>query len=317
MDERIQRRRRDVWLLRLVALIITLLLWTTVLGGRKVEVSKRIQLEFQLPKDLVAANNLPTEATFTIVGPRAFLNEFSQRTQTLRVDLTKFTRGEHSILLREEMLELPLGLKVMGIAPQIVPFKLDRVLRKRVPVQVVLNKQLPPELAVKSFSVQPSTVELEGAASQLALISQVSTESVLVSLESYRDTQTVNLSLGEVPSVRILGGESSVRVSVDIDGTLSRRWVNKIPVQLKVGTGPRQRPSDFKQPGIRLVPNEVRLFLEGSKDVLSGLKNEQIEVWVELPELKRGEFEAKVVWSLVPGVRVVRRSHDSVRVVVP
>src|SRR5690606_14263656 len=81
------RRRRDLWLLRAVALVITLLLWVTVLGGKKVEVTKRVTLDYQYPKNFIIANQVPSEVTFRVSGPRAFLNEFQERPVSIPINL--------------------------------------------------------------------------------------------------------------------------------------------------------------------------------------------------------------------------------------
>jgi YbbR domain-containing protein len=308
-----QRKRREVWALRAIALIISLMLWVTVLGGRKTEITKRVQLDYQIPKGLVVANQVPQEITFRVSGPRAFLKEFIDKSVSIPIDLSSSRRGDYEISLREDMLDVPLGVRVISVSQSTIPIRLDRVTQKRVPIRASFSGLLPDDLKLKSVTLQPSTVEVEGAAARLAALDAVQTDPVSLSLESIKDTQIVQLNLTELPGVTVRDNDKSVKVSIEVSGQLDRKWIRKLDVIVKQAGQSR----GGKINNLKVTPPQVNLLVEGPAKIVSQLAPADFEVWAEIPVGQRGELEAKLIWTLPPGVRIVKRSADSVRISLP
>ena len=313
----LQRSRRDLWLLRGVALVISVLLWVTVLGGKKIEMTKRISLDYQLPKGLVIANQVPREVTFRVAGPRAFLKELQERSVTIPIDLSKGRPGDYEVVVREDMLDVPLGLRVVSISQSSIPLKLDKVASKRVPIRAVFSGQLPSDMKVKTVTLKPSTVEIQGAVSRLQSIDVVPTEAISLSPNSLKQDLEVNLSIADLPGVSVADEDKVVQASIEIEGSLTRRLFHKILIGVKVGTGNTAKFVDAAGLGIRLRPDRVNFLLEGANKVIESLRDSDIEVWAEIPQLKGGTYKSRLVWRLAPDVRVVRRSSDWAEVVVP
>lgn len=312
------RNRKDFWLLRGIAAVISLLLWITVLGGKKVEITKRVALDYQLPKDLTISNQAPREVTFRVSGPRAFIRELEERALSIPIDLASAKVGDYEVLVREEMLDVPIGLKVVSVSQTTIPLRLDRLASKRVPVRVVFGGQLPEGLKVVSVTSKPSTVEVKGASSRLSTLEAVPTEPLAISPNSLKQEFDAKLSLEDLPGLIIDDNQRVVHVVAELEGSLSRRWFKSIEVGLKVRQGSQVKAvTDAAAIGIRVRPKVVNFLLEGPENLVASLKETDIEVWAEIPELKRGAFRARLDWRLPPEVRVVRRSSDWIDVTVP
>jgi YbbR domain-containing protein len=313
----LQRTRKDLWLLRAVALVISILLWITVFGGKMSEATKKVTLDYQLPKNMVMANQVPHEITFRVQGPRAFLKDYQDRAISIPIDLTNNRPGEYEVIINEEMLGVPLGLKVVSISQSSVPIRLEHMGTKRVPVRAVFGGQLPEGLKINNITFKPSTVLVRGALSKLPSIDSVPTEPITLSPNSLRQELDVNVSLSDLPGIQVDDQGQTVHVSVELEGELSRRWVRKIPVGIRVGSGPNAKFVDVDQLGIRVKPESVSFLLEGVDKIVQGLRPSELEVWAEIPRLKGGTYKARLDWKLPPEIRVVRRSSDYVDVVVP
>ncbi len=112
------------WILRIVALLITLVVWLIVLGGRRVEMSKKIFLDFEVPAGLMILNDPPREITYRLAGPIAFLKEIESRSIIVPVDLSTARAGEYEVVIREDMIDIPAGLKVISVSQGTVLVKL-------------------------------------------------------------------------------------------------------------------------------------------------------------------------------------------------
>jgi YbbR domain-containing protein len=312
------RPRKDVWLLRAVALVISVILWMTVLGGKRIEIAKTIALDYQLPEHLVISNQAPREVSFRVAGPRAFLKEVEERVMSLPIDLRNAQQGDYEVVIRPDMLDLPLGLSVVSVSQQTIPLKLDRAAWKRVPIRAVFGNQLPEGFKVTSVTLKPSTVEIRGPESRLRSIDSVNTEGITLTGDSLTQVFDVNLNLKELPGVQIEDQYKVVNVTINLQGSLSRKWFRKIPVLVRVGDASRGgKPVPAKTYRIRTNPGDVSFLLEGPDPVISDITNQDLEVWAEIPELKEGNYRVRLDWGLPPELRVVRRSTDWVEVVVP
>lgn len=312
-----RRARRDTWLLRGAAFVISVMLWMTVLGGKKVEMTKKITLDYQLPKGLVISNQAPREVIFRVSGPRAFLKEIEDREMSIGIDLSTANVGDYEVPIREDMLDVPLGLRVLSVSQQTIPIKIERVVPKRVPIRAVFSGQLPPGIKISNVTLKPSTVEVKGAPSRLQTIESVPSEPITPTPNSLRQEFDVRLSLLELPGVFIEEAARVVHVVAELEGSLSRRWFTGIPVAVRVGSGPSAKFVDPGPIGIRLKPGKVNFWLEGPDDVINKLKLKDIEVWAEIPALKFGRYKSRLDWRLAPELRVVKRSSDMVDVNVP
>jgi len=312
-----RRARRDVWLLRFAAFVISIMLWLTVLGGKRIEINKTISLDYQLPKNLVISNQAPKEVSFRVVGPRAFMKEYEERDIVIGIDLSNSNPGDYEVPISEERLDVPLGLRVVSVSQTTIPLKLERAVPKRVPIRAVFSGQLPDGIKIVSVTLKPSTVEVKGALSRLQSIDAVPTEPISPSPNSLRQEFDVKLSLAELPGIFVEDQATYVHVVAELEGSLSRKWFRDIQVGLRIGSGRSAKAVDATGLGIRMKPSLVSFLLEGPDVIISKLKASDIEVWAEIPGLRGGAYRSRLDWRLAPELRVVRRSGDWVDVVVP
>jgi YbbR domain-containing protein len=312
------KNRRDFWLLRAVALIISILLWITVLGGKKVEITKKVTLNYRLPPQLVVANGAPTEVYFRISGPRAFIKDLEAKPQSIPIDLSSAKVGDYEVLIREDMLDVPLGLKVLSVSQSTIGLKIDRVSTKRVPIRAVFAGTLPEGFKVTSVTFKPSTVEIQGARSRLLNIESVPTDAISLSPNSLRQELEVRLNTSEIPGVTLGDNGPLASVVVELQGSLQRKWFRGIKVGLRIrGGGTLRNLQNASTLGVRLRPAAVSFLLEGPDKIIERLTEQDIEVWAEIPELRQGNYRSNLEWRMAPEIRVVRRSSDWVDVSVP
>src|SRR4051812_844642 len=84
---------------KLVALFVTLILWVTILGRRDFVLSKEVDLEFLLPKNLVIAEQINRRVMVKVSGPRTALKKFAQNPGTITIDLGKNNQGRNKAVI--------------------------------------------------------------------------------------------------------------------------------------------------------------------------------------------------------------------------
>ena len=163
--------------LKAVSLLLSLILWVTILGYRREEVKKMVRLEPQLPPGMMIVNKIPTAIQFTLSGPRVMLEAAQKRIQPIRLDLTHTRQATNGFSVTEDLLgELPPGVRVTYIYPPQVLIRLEEVVERYVPVKPTLAGKLSPGYEVVRVKAIPSKVSVSGPKALLESLEFIGTE---------------------------------------------------------------------------------------------------------------------------------------------
>jgi len=180
---------------KVVALLITLILWVVILGSKEATVVKMIRTEYLLPKDLVITNTVPHEVAFRISGPRLTLKRFADTTEPLSIDLTSAIEGNTTIRIHPDSIDVPPGLRVSSVSPATISPKLERLITRKIPVEVQLKGTLRNEHHIVHMSVMPPTWEVTGVRSVVEGMKSVLTEPVALANVDGEVSEDVKLVL--------------------------------------------------------------------------------------------------------------------------
>ena len=111
---------------KLVALFVTMILWVTILGRRDFMLSKDIDIDFLLPKNLIIAENIDRRVSVKVSGPRIAIKKFAQNPGTITLDLARAHVGNNRIVITSKNIEVPFGVKVISVTPDIINVALVR-----------------------------------------------------------------------------------------------------------------------------------------------------------------------------------------------
>ena len=317
MSEKFLKRLRDRGIIALIALLFSLGLWFRVVGGEKIEATKVVKLDFKLPKDLTLFTPYMNEVSVKVRGPAPFVREFQKNDLTVALDVSNYGTGEHEIGFRADQFKIPLGIDLTLINPPSIKIFLDREITKRIAVRPVLSTQLPEDYKVESMAVQPSSVEIKGSRIRLGLLTSLPTEVIYVTENSLVQHFEVALNFTDFWGIEPVEKVSTVHVEVNLKGPSKRMIFKNVPILLRAGPPSHAKTIDFKSKSIKLRPQFVDLTLEGPQVKLDALDAASLEVWVQLPDLKRGVYRPRINWKLAPDIRILDRSVDSVSVSVP
>jgi YbbR domain-containing protein len=306
-----RRRLRAMWPfrhsgLKLLSLGLALLLWVTVAGEETVERGLRVPLEFQqFPAGLELQGDIPATVDVRVRGTSGALSRVSPGDVVAVLDLRGARPGKRLFHLTPEQVRAPFGVEPLQVTPPSIGMTFDLSASKSVPIVPALDGRPAPGYVVSKWTVEPTSVEIVGAASALAKVSEALTEPV--------DVSGARQPLREAVTVGLVDG--SVRLKTPRPATV---FVQIVPAPLEHKL--RGRPVHLRNLGANLtaeaMPATADVTIRGSREALSHVESDDIAAYVDVAGLGPGQYTLTVRAdpSLEAGVTRVEPATAQVRI---
>ncbi len=106
------------WGLKLLALAISFLLWTTYTAEPFSEVGYLVPLEFRnVPANLEVSDDVPTQAHLRVRGRSGLLRRLIPADLSIAVDLSGRSAGQTLVQLTPDQVTVPYGATVVSVIP--------------------------------------------------------------------------------------------------------------------------------------------------------------------------------------------------------
>lgn len=180
------------WSTKLIALAITLGLWFGISGQQTPDTRAftEVRLAFRVSGELEISNEPQQQVEITLTGDKGKLDRLDRRDLVVSVDLSSYNQGERLVQLRPDNVslelssgnDLPAGLKITVIKPNLVLVKLEPREEREIEVKPEFEGQLPEgfEVYQDKTTVTPARVRVRGPASFVNSVDSVSTEKILL-----------------------------------------------------------------------------------------------------------------------------------------
>lgn len=278
----------DDWILKLVALIITLTLWMGVTGLRTPTTArlKSVALNLKVQNDVEVMSAPVSEVDLVVTGDKRKVDLLNPRDLVASLDLTSVEPGERTVQITSYniIVELPTGVRLESVEPGVIPVTLERVLEKEIPVRVETSGVPPSGFEVYSSIASPSTVKVRGPESVIRTIDSVSTEKV--PLKGRQDDFSVADVVLQALNPKARLTESVVGVQVKLG---ERRTERQVSVPVTVEGRKRTALITLYGPSASfdaLRPEDLELGI--SKDT-----NGEPALTVNVPSALRGSVEVR------------------------
>lgn len=287
--------------LKLVSLLLAFFLWFSInVSERDAEGTLDIPLHVMRQPVGYVVTNAPTKpVAVTLRGPRTILDGVDERRVRFALDLGTAAPGEVRVELNADMIRppLPRRLKVVRIEPARAKVRLERLVRRTLPVRPELAG-LPPLGYTPETSVTPGDVEVSGPASKVEELKEIKTEPVELRNAPEPNSRTVLLSwAGDFVSFT----PDHVTVSVAFQPTAMSRKFEHVEVTVRnVGAGLHAK----------LVPSHLDLTVQGPQRVLSNYVLEPGSVYVDAAGLEPGTYRVTPKVELPQSIEVTRREPE-------
>ena len=149
--------------------------------------------------------------------------------------------------------------------------------RKRVPVNVRLTGKLDADYEVHSIITDPSEIQIEGEAEELAKIEAIDTEVIDISLMNSDSVIVAPLRQPEVEGVNLLSA-SSVRVSLQLSEARAEKMLANVPVELRGADEPQKWVCN---------PANVSVTIEGRPSLIESFNAEDsgLKVYADMTNI--------------------------------
>jgi YbbR domain-containing protein len=295
--------------LKAVSLLLAFALWFSINvteGGAE----RTFELEVRNPKvpDGLIVTNLPTlPVAVRVRGPGTLLDNVDVRRRRVALDLSGFGPGRAVVDLNRDMIrdELPPRVKIVKFTPNKLELRLERAVRRTIPVRLDLAGTPALGYTVAQTRVTPDTVDVAGPASKVDDLREIVTEP----LDLHGATSTVERPVSLVTSELVTAKPMRVAAVVTLEELTMTREFERVQVQLVNDDG-------FEA---RIRPPTIELVLRGPQRLLQHLKLEPDAVQVDAATLGVGTHQVVPRVELPAGIEVARRrpEHVTVQLVTP
>jgi len=170
------------WVMKLVALVITLALWVGVTGLSTPTTTRMsgVPLTLRFSNNTEVTNSPVQEVDIVISGDKRKIDQINKNDLIVSLDLTDVSTGERVIQLTPENVTVPLptGVKLDEIQPNKIAVRLETVEEKEIPVKAEIEGDVPEGFEIYSETVSPPKVLVRGPAGFIRSLMSVSTESI-------------------------------------------------------------------------------------------------------------------------------------------
>lgn len=249
------------WLMKVVALAITLALWLGVTGlsTPTTELIRNVPLNLRFSSETEITGFELQQVDIIVSGDKRRVSEISRSDLVVSVDLTDVETGERILNLTPEnvLLPLPTGVKLDEIQPNTITVKLEPMVEKDVPVRIETIGELPDGFEIYSQTPVPAQVRVRGPASYVQPIDSLMTERIdLGDRRSDFTAQTVQLNRPGTEKITLLKGV--------------------IDVTFRIGETRTERV--FLLPVENMFERKATVVLFGPRSIITGLKPDDLRV---------------------------------------
>lgn len=196
--------------LKILSVALAISLWFFVTYRGQSEMAIDAHLEFKnVPEGLEILRQDIKKVSLNIRGHERLLNALMPTDARIVVDMSNAKKGEVVYYFDKDNVIIPRTIKVQRIEPVSVRVAMDKSISKTVPVRVAVVGTPERGYRVKSIAVNPSSIEIEGAKTELARIAFLRTEPVDITGIDADVVQNVKLHTGgmnirtKVPEVTV------------------------------------------------------------------------------------------------------------------
>lgn len=283
-----RNHRLRIYPLRLLGILLLLLCsFKPVQSSSINEIEILIPVDpYRLPDGLTLVGPALKEIEVQVKGPVSVLDDLRQDVPRYKLDLSGGAVGMESIAIDPDLIKMPAGAQITRINPAYLMIKVDRLLKKQVPVKVAVSGKPASSYAINGTLVKPSTMLICGPETAVGLVDEIFTKPIDVSTRSESFKKEIAVVLAE--DVEICSSPKIVLVEIYFAAKITTKRFAGILVQ---GNNALYE--------FNISPGTLTLEIKGPLSIINSLQPQRdIRVFVELENLKPGVYVRRAAISL-------------------
>lgn len=282
------------WQYKVAALFVAVLLWVTVTTDEQQEQAVSTRVEWQVRDSSYVLVEAPGQVNTIFQARMGEFMSFVGNPPVLRHTVDSVTSTRMRVSLSTDMVDFGQvgSARPVAVRPGDVVLEFEPRVRRRVPLRPAVEVSAAEGYAVTdSPRVQPDSVTVVGAQSEVEAITELSTERISLTGLSDRVSRDVPVRLPD-EAAYVTADPEIVLVTADVDTVVERRLRRAVRV--------RGRPAE----AVALEPDSATVVLRGARAAVEGVAGDSVAVYADLPtdgELG-GSVELSVRLPPRPGV---------------
>ena len=202
-----------------LAFILAFTMWYARALERRERVSER-QLEASLtfvnaPTDMVITSETPRALLVRVRGTLRRLMALESSQTGVILDLRGIDEGEHELVVESRDVVVPTGVEVIAVIPSQVPIRLEKLIRRRVPIRPRLSGEPPEPWRITSVRAEPAQATVVGPREQVEALQAVATDPI--GLDAAMGPVEVVVGVRSPHPLTRIETPLTVRVTVDME----------------------------------------------------------------------------------------------------
>lgn len=269
----------DDWLMKLIALIITLALWFGVTGFRTptTERLKSVSLQLRISNEMEIINSPIQEVDLVVTGDKRKIDQIRREDLIVQLDLTNAQPGDRVVQITPENVNVnfPTGVRLEEVQPSRISVNLEMVEKREITVKAEIGNNLPEGYEIYGVSVVPQKVPIRGPISYINSIDYISTEKI-----DFENRQT-DFTAQQVP-LKITNPKITIvdQTVVDVFFRIGEKRIERLFI-VPVKNGEKRTAT---------------VVLYGARSLLNAVNSEDLQV-----ELSKTESNADSLNLILPG----------------
>ena len=214
------------WVMKLVALAITLALWLGVTGLSTPTTQRltAVPLSLRFSNNIEITSPVQEVVDLVVTGDKRRLAQINKNDLIVSMDISDVLPGDRVINLTPETVghSLPTGVRLDDIQPSRIPIRIEAVEEKDIPVEAETYGEVPEGYEIYSETITPTKVRVRGPANFIRSLSTVSTERIDLS------NRTTDFTVKQVP-VSVSNPKAAVlETVVDVGFRIGEKRVERV-----------------------------------------------------------------------------------------
>jgi YbbR domain-containing protein len=128
---------------KMVALLIALILWITILGRRDFVMTKNVEVDLLTGPGFSVVSQTSDAVKVKVNGPRTALKKFidSASSHSIALDISGRGVGFVDVSIPQQKIEVPFGVKIIGIRPNVIRAEVIQVKPAVQPLEAVPEQE--------------------------------------------------------------------------------------------------------------------------------------------------------------------------------
>jgi YbbR domain-containing protein len=226
-------------------------------------------------------------------GPGPLIASLDTRRSPIVIDLSRYDVGQDlRIKVRDEMVRVPRGVRILDIEPSRIPVRLEHVKRANVPVTLTPSGEPRDGYKVETLKATPDKVQVTGPLSIVDRLTALETDPIdLTGLAA-----STQRSVGLVRTDQLIVKPEQVNVEITVAPIITTREFKRLPIEVRNVDRPFQ-----------LKPARVNLTVRGPQRAVQNLVLEEGAVYVDGGGIGPGEHDLETEVTLPTGIELVKR----------